>query len=118
MAAIDDSRVIAILRPDKDLNEGLKQICARAEEDLVQLKWKNKKWKKQEKNVSDDTKSTDDLKEKLATMYHDKSKREQAERRIQSAINRSFFRAYKPKPAAIKKQNKADELDLLKVRFN
>ena len=51
-------------------------------------------------------------------MYHDKSKREQAERRIQSAINRSFFRAYKPKPAAIKKQNKADELDLLKVRFN
>lgn len=113
MAAIDDSRVIAILRPDKDFNEGLKQICARAEEDLVQLKWK-----KQEKNVSDDTKSTDDLKEKLATMYHDKSKREQAERRIQSAINRSFFRAYKPKPAAIKKQNKADELDLLKVRFN
>ena len=49
--------------------------------------------KQQEKNLSADIKDIDDLEEKLATMFPDKSKRAQAERKIQSATNRSSFRA-------------------------
>ena len=47
--------------------------------------------RQQEKNVSADTKALTDLKDSLATMFPDKNKREQAERRIQHATNRSRY---------------------------
>ena len=51
-------------------------------------------------------------------MIHDQTKREQAERRIQSAANRSTFRANKRKQLARKKKN-ADNKDfeLLQVKI-
>ena len=64
----------------------------------------------QEKNVSSDTQTINILTGTLATMIPDQAKREQAERRIQSAANRSSFRANKPKQPARKKQN-ADNKD-------
>lgn len=50
-----------------------------------------------------------DLKETLATMFPDKNKQEQAERRTQHTTN---------KPAARHKQNTTDELALLKAKMN
>ena len=49
------------------------------------------------KTVSSDTQTINSLKETLATMIPDQTKRVQGERRIQSAANRSTFRANKPK---------------------
>ena len=74
--------------------------------------------RQQEKNVSTDTKALTDLKNSLATMFPDKNKREQAERRIQQATTRSTLRGHKPKPAARHKQNAPDELALLKAKMN
>ena len=74
--------------------------------------------RQQEKNVCADTKALTDLKDSLATMFPDKNKRKQAERRIQHATNRSTLRGHKPKPAARHKQNTPDELALLKAKMN
>ena len=89
------------LRPDKDFQTCLHQICSRAEQDLLQL-----------------TIRLTDLKDTLATMFPDKNKRGQAERRIQQATSRSTLRGHKPKPAARHKQNTTDELALLKAKMN
>jgi len=52
-------------------------------------------------------------------MIPDQTKRVQAERRIQSAANRSTFRANKPKQPARKKQNAdSKDFELLKVKIN
>ena len=74
--------------------------------------------RQQEKNVSADTKTLADLKETLATMFPDKNKQQQTERRIQYATSRSTLRSNKPKPAARHKQNSTDELALLKAKMN
>ena len=73
----------------------------------------------EKKNVSTDTQTINSLKETLATMIPDQTKRVQAERRIQSAANRSTFRANKPKQPARKKQNAdSKDFELLKVKIN
>ena len=87
----------------------LQQICSRAEQLMI---------RQQEKNVCADTKALTDLEDSLATMFPDKNKREQAERRIKHATNRSTLRGHKPKPAARHKQNTPDELALLKAKTN
>ena len=63
-------------------------------------------------------KALTDLKETLATMFPDKNKREQAERRIQHATKRSTLRGHKLKPAAKHKENATDQLALLKAKMN
>ena len=77
-----------------------KPVFTRAEQDLLQL-----------------TIRLTDLKETLATMFPDKNKREQAERRIQQATSRSTLRGHKPKPAARHKQNATDSLYDLKQKW-
>ena len=72
----------------------------------------------QEKNVSSDTLTTNRLKVTLATMISDPAKREQVERRIQSATNRSTFRTNKPRQPARKRQSVDNDFDLLKVKMN
>ena len=63
-------------------------------------------------------KALTDLKETLATMFPDKNKREQAERRILHATNRSTLSGHKLKPAARHKENATDQLALLKAKMN
>ena len=87
----------------------LQQICSRAEQLMI---------RQQEKNVCADTKALTDLEDSLATMFPDKNKREQAERRIKHATNRSTLRGHKPKPAARHKQNAPDKLALFKAKMN
>ena len=74
--------------------------------------------RQQEKSVSADSKALTDLKETLATLFPDKNKREQAERRIQHATSISTLRGHNPKPAARHKQKATDELALLKAKMN
>ena len=57
------------LRPDKDFQTCLHQICPRAEQALLQIMIHQ-----QEKTTGSDTKALTDLKETLATMFPDKNK--------------------------------------------
>ena len=74
------------LRPGQDFNKRLEEICTRAEQDLSLM------IEQQGKNVSSDTQIINSPKGTLATMIPDQAKRQQAERRIQFAANRSIFR--------------------------
>ena len=72
------------LRPGQDFNKRLEEICTRAEQDLLSLMIEQ-----QGKNVSSDTQTINSPKGTLATMIPDQAKREQVERKIQFAANRS-----------------------------
>ena len=62
------------LRPDKDFQTCLHQICSRAEQDLFQLTIRQ-----QEKKVSADTKALTDLKETLASMWQKQTRTSRTE---------------------------------------
>ena len=79
------------LRPGQDFNKRLEEICTRAEQDLLSLMIEQ-----QGKNVSSDTQTINSPKGTLATMIPDQAKREQVERKIQFAANRSTFRVASP----------------------
>ena len=71
----------------------------------------------QEKNVIAGTEAINALKQKLTTMIPDQAKREQAEKRILSAMSRFNFRASKHR-CANKQQNKADDINYLKAKIS
>ena len=79
------------LRPGQDFNKRLEELCTRAEQDLLSLMIEQ-----QGKNVSSDTQTINSPKGTLATMIPDQAKREQVERKIQFAANRSTFRVASP----------------------
>ena len=101
MAKLDDNQIIAMLAeirdspppispiksPQKNLSDLEDEIpssqpASTRENATVGLKRARLMTREQEKNVSADTKALTDLKDSLATMFPDKNKREQAERRI------------------------------------
>ena len=101
--------------PTLDPTTSPKDLYQSWEQDLLSLMIRNS-WRK---TVSSDTQTINSLKETLATMLPDQTKRVQGERRIQSAANRSTFRANKPKQPARKKQNAdSKDFELLKVKIN
>ena len=100
------------LRPDQTFNAALKTICQQAEQNLLRLMIEQ-----QERNVSADNRAIDAMQKQLTTMIPEPSKREQAEKRIRSATNRSQRRANKPK-AARPNQNQAAEISDLKERIS
>ena len=100
------------LRPDQTFNAALKTICQQAEQNLIRLMIEQ-----QERNVSADNQAIDDMQKQLTTMIPEPSKREQAEKRIRSATNRSQRRANRPK-ASRPNQNQAAEISDLKAKIS
>ena len=76
-----------LVRPDEQFTAAYNKICQKAEQDLLQLLIQQ-----QQMNSSTDAEAISSLKQQLNQMFPDQTKREKAEKRIQSATNRSLTR--------------------------
>jgi len=91
----------------------MNKICQTAEQDLLKLLIRQR-----EKNASADSETISSLKAQLAAVFPDQNKREQAERRLQSATSRSVNRNTARQKSASRRQKPNDELCNLKVKLN
>ena len=105
-----------LVRPDEQFTAAYNKICQKAEQDLLQLLIHQ-----QQMNSSTDAEAISSLKQQLNQMFPDQTKREKAEKRIQSATNRSLTRtnlSQKRTTANRKKQPKEkNELSTIKAKL-
>ena len=106
-----------LVRPDEQFTAAYNKICQKAEQDVLQLLIRQ-----QQKNSSTDTETISSLKQQLNQMFPHQSKREKAEKRIQSATNRSLTRTNlsQKRPAASRKKQpkEKNELSTIKAKLN
>ncbi|KAK2547375.1 hypothetical protein P5673_032674 [Acropora cervicornis] len=105
-----------MVRPDEQFTAAYK-ICQKAERELLQLLIHQ-----QQKNSSTDAETISCLKQQLSQRFPDQSKREKAEKIIQSATNRSLIRTSlsQKRPAANRKKQpkETNELSTIKAKLN
>ena len=101
------------VRPDPEFTAATNKICQTAEQDLLKLLII-----RQEKNASADSETISSLKVQLAALFPDQNKREQAERRLQSATSRTVNRNTARQKSASRRQKPNDELCNLKAKLD
>ena len=109
------SATVPSYRPDEQSFAAYNKICQKAEEELLQLLICQ-----QQKNSSTDAGTICSLKEQLSQMFPYQSKREEAEKKIQSATNRSLTRTNlgqkRPTASLKRKPKEKNELSMIKAK--